>query len=468
MGMAEQDSRISEPAGANAGRASGILARLGVMLVFIASTAAFFLFGNVLPEQFADAGFWRFLFIFSGILLLAANIVYFAWQILLVKQYRPFPDPGNDNLPTVSVIVPAFNEGHLVSETLQSLLRSDYPLEKLEIITVNDGSRDDTWKWMYPAVQASGGRTIAVDLPRNAGKRNAIYKGMLVSTSEVIVTLDSDTQIPPRSLRELVAPFCHDETIGGVAGNLRVLNPQDGLIPRMLDVSFVFGFEFLKSAQSMVRSVLCQPGAFSAFRRSALMPHMKEWLNETIFGRPAVIGEDRALTNILLREGWGVVFQRDAVSYSEMPTGYGALCKMMIRWTRGNFRENFYLFKYVFKKLDFRDENLTGMQINLIVQTFWQISPIVLTLLAVWSFFTGAFAFFSGIILSILFWSTLPAFVYARRYSQAESLWSYVYGFFSFVTMFWVAPYSVLTVHHVGWMTRQNPAPAAPGKQAKT
>jgi len=434
-----------------------ILSKVGVMLIFVASFAALFIFGNVMPEHFADAGFWRFLSIFAGIVLLAGNIVYFAWQILLVLQYRPFADPGDEALPTVGVIVPAFNEGELVAETLKSLLNSDYPREKLEIITVNDGSRDDTWKWMLPSVETSGGRIIAVDLPRNSGKRNAIYKGLLTSSSEIVVTLDSDTLLSPRSLRELVAPFCHDRTVGGVAGNIRVLNTKDGIIPRMLDVSFVFGFEFLKSAQSMVRSVLCQPGAFSAFRRDALLPHMQEWLNETIFGRPAVIGEDRALTNILLREGWGVVFQRDAVSYSEMPTAYSALCKMMIRWTRGNFRENFYLFKYVFRKINWNDDCLTGLQINLVVQTFWQVAPIVLTLMAVWSFFTGAFAFFFGIIVSILFWSTLPAFVYAKRYSQVESLWSYVYGFFSFATMFWVAPYSVLTVHHVGWMTRQIP-----------
>ncbi len=431
--------------------------RIGMMLIFAASFAAFFIFGDVMPERFADAPLPLFIFLFFGVTMLAGNIAYFAWQILLVHQYRPYADPGDDKLPTIGVIVPAFNEGRQVEATLRCLLESDYPGNKLEIITVNDGSADDTWDWMYAAVAKSGGRITAVDLPRNAGKRNALYKGMLVSTSEIIVTLDSDTQVPPHTLRQLAAPFAYDEHIGGVAGNIRVSNTKDGLIPRMLDVSFVFGFEFLKSAQSEVHSVLCQPGALSAFRKKALLPHMKEWVNESFFGRPAVIGEDRALTNILIREHWGVVFQRDAVAYSEMPTDYGSLCKMMIRWTRGNFRENFLLFKYAFRQVDLNNDDLTGMQLNLIVQTFWQISPIVFTLFAVWSVFTGSFAFVSGIIISILFWSTLPAFIYARRYSQVESLWSYVYGFFSFVTMFWIAPYSVFTVHRSGWMTRQTP-----------
>jgi len=278
---------------------------------------------------------------------------------------------------------------------------------------------------------------------------------LLVSGAEIIVTLDSDTLVEPRSLREIAAPFVADKKIGGVAGSVRVSNTKDGIIPRMLDVSFVFGFEFLKSAQSMLHTVLCQPGAFSAFRRSALLPYINEWVNESFFGKPAVIAEDRALTNILLREGWRVVFQKDAVGYSEMPTSYLALSKMMIRWTRGNFRENFMLFKYAFRRLDINDPDLTGMQINLVVQTFWQISPIIMALFVVWSIFNGSFAFITGIIISIIFWSTLPAFIYAKRYSHTESLWSYVYGAFSFITMFWVAPYSVLTVHKSGWMTRQ-------------
>ena len=431
------------------------LAKTGVMVLFIAVSAVFFIYGVNVPENFADAPFTLFLFVFLSLLMMVANIAYFAWQILLVHQYRPYPDPGDDALPTLGVIVPAFNEGRQVVETLKSLLDSNYPKHKLEIITVNDGSGDDTWNWMYSAVSKSGRRIIAVDLPANAGKRNAICKGLLVSKAEVIVTLDSDTLVSPRSLRELAAPFVADKKIAGVAGNIRVSNTKDGMIPRMLDVSFVFGFEFLKSAQSTVHTVLCQPGALSAFRRSALLPYINEWVNESFFGKPAVIAEDRALTNILLREGWRVVFQKDAVGYSEMPTGYLALSKMMIRWTRGNFRENFVLFKYAFRRLNINDPDWSGMQINLVVQTFWQVGPIVLSLFVLWSLFNGSFAFVSGVTLSILFWSTLPAFIYAKRYSHTESLWSYVYGAFSFFTMFWVAPYSVLTVHKSGWMTRQ-------------
>ncbi len=444
------------------GRLITMLFKWGFVLIFVLSIVGFFPYINIIPARFANADFETFTLFFVGLILLGINIAYFAWQILLVHQYKPYPTPTDEQLPTIGVIVPAFNEGQQVFETLKSLLASDYPKDKLEIITVNDGSKDDTWNWMYASVEKSGGRIIAMDLPRNAGKRNALYKGLLVSTADIIVTLDSDSIVTKETIREIAAPFVADPTIGGVAGNIRVLNTKSRIIPKMLDVSFVFGFEFLRSAQSMVRAVLCTPGALSAYRRKALLPYMDEWVNEKFFGKPANIGEDRAITNILIREGWGVVFQRTATVFTEMPVTYKGLCKMMIRWSRSNVRENFSMSKFAFRKLDGEDDDLTGMQINLIVQIFWMISPIIFTFYVFWCVFHEAVNFLIGISVSIILWSTLPAFIYARRYSAKESLWSYVYGFFSFLTLFWISPYSLITVYQSGWLTRQQPKAPTP------
>ena len=62
----------------------------------------------------------------------------------------------------------------------------------------------------------------------------------------------------------------------------------------------------------------------------------------------------------------------------------------------------------------------------------------------------------------IIIWSTLPAFVYASRYDKTESLWSYIYGIFNFLTLSWIGPYSVFTVHRSGWLTRDLPKTASP------
>jgi hyaluronan synthase len=438
------------------------MVRIVFLSIIILMSVLYLIFGApMVPYRFAEANYGVFLFLLAGFGMLLANLLYFAWQILLAAQYKPYKAPDNpEDLPTCAVIIPAFNEGEQVYHALMSLLKSDYPAHKLDIITVNDGSRDDTWEWMQRAEQESAGRIRALNLTRNGGKRRALYNGFRMTEAEIVVTFDSDSMATPETIRQIVAPFLCDPKAGAVAGNIRVLNTNAGMIPKMLDVSFVFGFEFLRSAQSIVRSVLCTPGALSAYRRKAIMPHMQEWVNEKFFGKPANIGEDRAITNILLREGWGVVFQQTSTVYTEMPLTYSGLCKMLIRWGRSNVRENIAMAKFAFRRFDTSDDDLTGMQVNLVMQTFWMAAPVIFLGYTVYCLLQGVLPFIIGAAFAIIFWSTMPAFVYARRYNAGDSVWSYVYGIFSFFTLFWVSPYCIFTVHKSGWLTRQKPKAA--------
>ena len=127
----------------------------------------------------------------------------------------------------------------------------------------------------------------------------------------------------------------------------------------------------------MVHSVFCTPGALSAYRRSVIMPFMPEWVNQKFMGRPANIGEDRAISNIILREGHQVVFQKSALVYTEVPKDYAGLCRMFLRWSRSNVRENLEMFTFAFRRIDFADEDLLGMQINLVMQTLWTLTPML-------------------------------------------------------------------------------------------
>jgi len=395
--------------------------------------------------------------IIISFLLMVANIFYFAWQAMLIFNYKPFAQVPSEKLPTCSVIVPAFNEGQGVCKALESVLRSDYPEDKLEIIAVNDGSRDDTWHWMSKSAEESNGRIRAINLEKNGGKRNALFQGFKIAKGSIVVTIDSDSIVLKDTIREIVAPFVRDRKIGGVAGNIRVLNFDDGIIPKMLDVSFVFSFEFLRSAQSVIRSVLCTPGALSAYRRKLIMPVMDEWVNQLFWGRPANIGEDRAITNLLLRDGYDIVFQKTAIAYTEVPTSYKGLCKMLIRWARSNVRENMAMCEFAFKRFDLEDENLLGMQINLIMQSIWTITPMLFLSTTIYCLFVDPWTFIYSVLTVIIIWSTFPAFVYASRYDKNESLWSFVYGVFNFLALSWIGPYSIVTVHRSGWLTRQEP-----------
>ena len=143
-----------------------------------------------------------------------------------------------------------------------------------------------------------------------------------------------------------------------VAGNVRVFNNQHAFIPKMLNVSFTFSFEFIRSAQSTLGSVLCTPGALSAYRKDAVMACLNDWINQTFMGQASDIGEDRAMTNMILKQGYNVKFQRNAYVYTNTPEKYKNLYKMFIRWERSNVRENIMMSKFAFK--DFRKGRRQG------------------------------------------------------------------------------------------------------------
>src|SRR5690606_4072611 len=206
------------------------------------------------------------LLVLTGFLLLF-RLGFLAFITRLFFRYKPVSSVSDAELPTCTVIVPAYNEGQQVYDTLKSLVASDYPSEKLQLIAIDDGSKDDTWEWMQKAKALLGDRVSIRQQSHNQGKRHALYRGFNMASGDVFVTVDSDSMVEKDTLRNLVSPFVTNPECGAVAGNVRVLNNEKAIVPRMLNVSFVFSFEFIRSAQSVLGSVLCTPGALAAYRR---------------------------------------------------------------------------------------------------------------------------------------------------------------------------------------------------------
>ena len=388
-----------------------------------------------------------------GQFLLIVNLAAFLWRVVLFFQYRPVEGCPDAQLPTCTVIVPAYNEGRMVLKTLESVLQSDYPADKLQIIAVDDGSADDTWQWMEKAALEANGRIEAVRLMKNAGKRKALYEGFIRSTADVLVTIDSDSLVDPETIRCLVSPFAVDEKVGAVAGNVVVLNRQKDMIPRMLDVSFAFSFEFLRASQSVVNTVFCTPGALSAYRRTSVMQVLDTWMGQTFLGRPAKIGEDRAMTNAILRSGYHVTFQSNAVVYTNVPVRYKGLCKMFLRWARSNVRETLVMATFIFGK--FRQTPATGARINFLLSAIRLILPNLLLIGMAGCVFWKPSVFLSHILFSACLAGSVPAIFYAwRRRFSTEALWAILYTMFWIFGLSWIAPYALFTAGNSNWLTR--------------
>ncbi len=378
---------------------------------------------------------------------------FFIYNLYLYFRYKVIKSVTDEELPTCTVIVPAYNEGKQVYATLMSLAASDFPKEKLQLLAIDDGSKDDTWYWMQEAKNILGDRVTIFQQPENKGKRHALYRGFNLGTGEVFVTVDSDSVVNTDTLRDLVSPFVVNEKCGAVAGNIRVLNNEKALLPKMLNVNFVLSFEFMRSAESTLESVLCTPGALAAYRSSAVFECLPEWINQTFMGRPSDIGEDRAMTNMILKRGNHVLFQRNAYAYTNVPERYSGLYKMFIRWGRSNVRENIAMSKYVFT--NFREGSKVGSRLLFINQFLKIIMSYPLILLMFFFVASHPILFLSSTLLSILIYSSFPAFFYAKRYTLSESFWAYSYSILYTFGLFWITPYAIATASKSGWLTRE-------------
>lgn len=388
----------------------------------------------------------------SSSVLLTIYAFFLGYIIYLFRQYKEISSVADDELPTVTVIVPAYNEGSLVYHTLISLSNSDYPVDKMQIIAIDDGSKDDTWQWMLKAKYELLGRVHIYQQPKNKGKRHALYRGFHLADGEIFVTVDSDSLVEKNTLRNLVSPFVVNKNCGAVAGNVKVLNNRSGMIPRMLNVSFVFSFELIRSAQSVLKTVLCTPGALAAYKKEAVMNILPEWIDQTFMGRPSDIGEDRAMTNMILKQGYDVLFQRNAHVLTNTPEEYENLYKMFIRWERSNVRENIMMSKFAFG--DFRQGNKTGTRILLLNQWLKVILAYPLMISMLFFVLNYPVVFLLTTLFAIALLSSVQVIFYARKYNLLESFWAYPYSIFYAFSLFWITPYAIATAAKRGWLTR--------------
>lgn len=426
-------------------------------VIMIASILFLFIYQNEFLQWHNSklSTLWGVVIYSLGLALLIIKSSFLVYLGYLYIKYKAVKNVSDGDLPKCTVIVPAYNEGKLVYDTLLSLADSKYPTDKLEILAVDDGSKDDTWKWLLEAKKVLGDRVTLFQQPQNMGKRHALYRGFTIGKGDIFITVDSDSIVDEMTLRNLVSPFVEHEDCGAVAGNVRVLNKEKGLIPKMLNVSFTFSFEFVRSAQSALGSVFCTPGALAAYKKDAVMNCLEEWMNQSFLGQPSTIGEDRALTNMILKQGKHVYFQKNAMVYTNIPERYKNLYKMFIRWERSNVRENIMMSKFAFT--NFRDGSTTGTRVILMMQWVKLIMAIPLFLILIFFVLTHPILFIISTLSGVLVFSSIQMLFYAKKYNFNEALLAYTYSIFYMFTLFWITPYAIVTAGRSGWLTRELP-----------
>jgi cellulose synthase/poly-beta-1,6-N-acetylglucosamine synthase-like glycosyltransferase len=246
-----------------------------------------------------------------------------------------FDETRDDWEPTVAFVVPLFNEGRGIATTVASLLEQDYPPGKLSVTVVDDCSTDDSYEWACRAAAAHPSCVTVLRAPVNQGKRAGINLAVSRTQAEVVVSVDSDVVVDRRAVRELVRRFASPR-IAAVGGRTYVANRNDNLLTRMVEVKFHYSQEWLKDLERACRSVVCLSGCLTAYRREVVAALEPVLARRNIAGVPIKYGEDRYLTQQILKAGYQTVFTADAFCFTAAPTTLAGYFSQQLRWRRSN------------------------------------------------------------------------------------------------------------------------------------
>jgi cellulose synthase/poly-beta-1,6-N-acetylglucosamine synthase-like glycosyltransferase/spore germination protein YaaH/peptidoglycan/xylan/chitin deacetylase (PgdA/CDA1 family) len=244
--------------------------------------------------------------------------------LALIEKFRPDHDRAPDPLPGVTVLIPAYNEEGVILQTVTSVLASDYPA--MHVIVVNDGSTDDTR--MLLDSHFSDEPRVRLIHQANRGKAAALNNAMSYATTEMVVTIDADTEIEPDAIRHLMRHFSDPQT-GAVAGNVKVGN-RSRWLTRWQALEYITSQNMEKRAFDLLNCITVVPGALGAWRKEAIA---------AAGGITAdTVAEDADLTVAIRRLGWRISYEERAMAWTEAPDTAGALIRQRFRWTFGTLQ----------------------------------------------------------------------------------------------------------------------------------
>jgi len=275
-----------------------------------------------------------------ALLLQALGLVLFfnrfvAGIMLRILKRKTFDECDYSYQPTVTVVVPMYNEGREIRRTIGSLLALDYPAAKMDLVVVDDCSTDDSYQHACAMIESSRGRLRVLRNRRNQGKRQSINRAVMESTAEIIVSVDSDVVVDRVAVREMVARFVKPE-IAAVGGWVDVRNKHDNWLTRMQTIKYFFSYHFLKNLEWAFRRVMCLSGCLTAYRRHVLVELHPILENREICGVPIKYGEDRFLTRQIVKAGYLTTMTLKAVCWTAAPTKLMDYLSQQLRWRRSN------------------------------------------------------------------------------------------------------------------------------------
>lgn len=189
--------------------------------------------------------------------------------ISLLTFYRKNKEPEPATDKTVTIIIPAYNEEKSIGRTIESALSLSYPEENLEIIIIDDGSKDKTYE-IAKKFESSSSPKIKIFTRPNGGKGSALNLGIKKAAGEIILTMDADTFVEKDALKKMVGYFT-SEKVACVAPSMAIYEPKK-ILQRIQQIEYYMGV-FLRKSFASMNAIHITPGAFSAYRKRFFLEH---------------------------------------------------------------------------------------------------------------------------------------------------------------------------------------------------
>jgi cellulose synthase/poly-beta-1,6-N-acetylglucosamine synthase-like glycosyltransferase/peptidoglycan/xylan/chitin deacetylase (PgdA/CDA1 family) len=277
---------------------------------------------------FLSTGGWVLQWTFLLGILLGLGRLFFVGSLALAQwirsRRRERINAGVDYTPSVSILVPAYNEALVIENTIRSLLASDYL--HYEVIVIDDGSHDATSRVVTEKFEHD--ERVRLFTVANAGKAAALNTGLRYARGEIVIALDADTLFAPHTVGALAHRF-YDERLGAIAGNAKVGN-RVNIVTRWQALEYITSQNMDRRAFASLNCITVVPGAVGAWRKDLLVE---------VGGFPSdTLAEDQDLTLQIRRLGYTIGYEETAIAWTEAPHDLRSLAKQRFRWAYGTLQ----------------------------------------------------------------------------------------------------------------------------------
>jgi hyaluronan synthase len=376
--------------------------------------------------------------------LVSALIAKFLWFMYYFSLYTfPSDEYKEEYKVKTALVVPIYNED---PEHLKNAIESIKNADGLDYVyLVNDGSNKvDIGAIVKPYVNE---KYIYVDLPKNVGKREAQYYGIIgiPDDVEVVVFMDSDTIIEKNSITELVKPLINPE-IGGVSGQVLVKNSNDNFVTKCTSAMMWSGSNIWKQASSNMGFIQVTSGALGCYRLKYINALLPNYINQYFLGTKCSMSDDRWITHHIQTDiGKRVIYQKSAIAYTYVPTTFKATYKMLLRWKMGALRETLL----ILARFRSRPMLVTDVWLNFISLLSQLILRIILYITIIFQpyiifIYVLGIVFMSGLFSLHMLFENRKEFKYRIYYSILNEIYYWL-----------VFPEAILKIRHQSrWTTR--------------